>query len=234
MTDEGPHSRGDARTRLAAIVDDAHDAILSKSLDGTILSWNRGAERMFGYSAHEAIGRPISLLVPADRLDEEAQVTARISAGDAPPPFDSERRRKDGLLAAVALAVSPLRDEHGQVVGTSIIARERVEGTRQEYDLTAPFDSLRHSDPAMAALLVALEDDLRNRLHVVTISAHLLARSAGDLSSAATARELLARQASELPRLIHLFTETAAGLDETASERKEAAEPAVTDLASLA
>jgi PAS domain S-box-containing protein len=234
MTDEGPHSRSDARTHLAAIVDDAYDAILSKSLDGTILSWNRAAERMFGYSAQEALGRPISLLVPTDRLDEEAQATARIVAGDVPPPFHSERRRKDGLLAAVVLTVSPLRDEHGRIVGTSIIARERDEGPRREYDLTAPFNSLRHSDPAMAALLAALEDELRNRLHVVTISAHLLARSAGDLTAAATARELLARQASELPRLINLFTETAAGPDETASQRKEAADPPAADLASLA
>jgi PAS domain S-box-containing protein len=213
MSDLGPESSADARARLAAIVDDAHDAILSRSLDGTILSWNRGAERLFGYLAHEVIGRPVTMLVPADRVDEEAQVTARIGAGEPLQPFDTERRRKDGQLAAVALAVSPLKDEGGRVIGTSIVAREHNDHTRREYDASAPFSGLHHANPDMAALLSALEDELRNRLHVVTISAHLLARSPPGDASAATARELLARQASELPRLIELFTETAAGLE---------------------
>ncbi|MDC0723677.1 PAS domain-containing protein [Nannocystis bainbridge] len=216
MSDLGPEFSPDARARLAAIVDDAHDAILSRSLDGTILSWNRGAERLFGYLAHEVIGRPVSMLVPADRADEEAQVTARIGTGEPLPPFDTERRRKDGQLAAVALAVSPLKDEGGRVIGSSIVARERNDHTHREYDAAAPFSGLHHANPDMAALLSALEDELRNRLHVVTISAHLLARSPRGDASAATARELLARQANELPRLIQLFTETAAGLEDSA------------------
>ncbi|MCY1064625.1 PAS domain S-box protein [Nannocystis sp. RBIL2] len=234
MSNAGSESRSDARARLAAIVEDAYDAILSKSLDGTILSWNRGAERLFGYLAHEVVGRPITLLVPAERVDEEAQVTARIGAGDPLPPFETERRCKDGLLTAVVLAVSPLRDEHGQIVGTSIVARERNDGTRVEYDSAAAFNPLRDSNPTMATLLAALEDELRNRLHVVTISAHLLARSPRGDAAADTARELLARQASELPRLIGLFTDTAAGLAEPVPERKDAPDKGVSDVVSLA
>ena len=229
MSHAGSEPRSDARARLAAIVEDAYDAILSKSLDGTILSWNRGAERLFGYLAHEVVGRSITLLVPPERVDEEAQVTARIGTGDPLPPFETERRRKDGLLTAVVLAVSPLRDEHGRIVGASIIARERNDGTRVEYDSTAPFTPLRDSNPRMAALLAALEDELRNRLHVVTISAHLLARSPRGDAAADTAREILARQASELPRLIGLFTDTAAGLDEPAPERKDAPDKGAPD-----
>ncbi|PCC74034.1 PAS domain S-box-containing protein [Nannocystis exedens] len=237
MSNIGSDLRSDARARLAAIVEDAYDAILSKSLDGTILSWNRGAERLFGYLAHEVVGRPITLLVPPERVDEEAQVTARIGAGDPLPPFDTERRRKDGLLVAVVLGVSPLRDEHGRIVGTSIIARERNDDTRREYDSAAPFNPLRDANPTMAALLAALEDELRNRLHVVTISAHLLARSSHGDPAADTARELLARQASELPRLIALFTDTAAGLDaparEPKDERKDSPDKGLSDAVSL-
>lgn len=231
MSSAGPDLAADTRACLAAIVDDAYDAIVSKTLDGTILSWNRGAERLFGYAAHEVLGRSISVLVPLDRLDEEAQVTARIGAGDVIPPFDTTRRRKDGLLAAIALAASPLKDERGRIIGTSLIAREVGDGTRPQYEVTAPLSRLQHTNPATAWRLAALEDELRNRLHVVTIAAQLLARSPRGDASADQAREILARQANELPRLVNLFAESAAHPDESHAERQGDSQAAAADLA---
>jgi PAS domain S-box-containing protein len=121
------------RARLAAIVDHSDDAIASKTLDGIITSWNRGAERIFGYSAEEAIGQHIILIIPTDRLAEEAEVLARLRRGDKIEHFETVRRHKDGHLIPISLTVSPIRDASGAVVGASKIARdisERVEAQR--------------------------------------------------------------------------------------------------------
>src|SRR5215471_19743462 len=102
-----------ARALLAAIVESSDDAIVSKSLDGTIRSWNRGAERIFGYSADEAIGRHITLIIPPERHSEETAILARIARGQRIEHFETVRRTKQGRLITVSLTVSPVRDGTG-------------------------------------------------------------------------------------------------------------------------
>lgn len=110
--------------RLASIVESSDDAIASKDLDGIITSWNEGAERLFGYSAEEVIGKPITVLIPADHLDEEPGILARIRRGDRVNHYETIRRRKDGTLVDVSLTVSPIKDGDGRIIGASKIARD--------------------------------------------------------------------------------------------------------------
>jgi PAS domain S-box-containing protein len=124
-----------ADLRLAAIVSSSDDAIVSKDLDGTIRSWNRAAERLFGYTAAEAVGRSIRMIIPADRQWEEDEVLARIGRGESIEHYETVRRRKDGSLVPISLTVSPVRNEFGQVVGISKIARDLSEKRRTERDL---------------------------------------------------------------------------------------------------
>jgi PAS domain S-box-containing protein len=119
----------DARL-LASVVESSHDAIITKSLDGVIQTWNAAAERLFGYTAEQAVGRHISLLIPADRTAEEDQIIARLKAGQRVEHFDTVRLRSDGQPVLVSLTVSPLRDEAGRVVGASKIVRD-VTGRRR-------------------------------------------------------------------------------------------------------
>jgi PAS domain S-box-containing protein len=113
----------DARV-LASIVESSDDAIVSKSLDGTIQSWNAGAQRLFGWTAEQAVGRHISLIIPQDRLAEETEIIAQLAAGRRVEHFETERRRSDGQLIRVSLTISPVHDDHGKVVGASKIARD--------------------------------------------------------------------------------------------------------------
>jgi PAS domain S-box-containing protein len=112
------------QARLAAIVESSDDAIVSKTLDGVITSWNTAAERMFGYPASEAVGQHITLIIPQERRREEDHVIARIRRGERLSHFETVRRRKDGQLVEVSLTVSPIRDAHGNVVGASKVARD--------------------------------------------------------------------------------------------------------------
>ena len=116
--------------QLASIVQSSDDAIISKSLDGLITSWNQGAERLFGYMAEEAIGKPITMLIPEDRLDEEPGILRRIRNGERVDHYETVRRRRDGSLIDISLTVSPVRDANGKVVGASKIARDISETKR--------------------------------------------------------------------------------------------------------
>ena len=109
---------------LAAIVSNSDDAIVSKNLDGTITSWNKGAERMFGYTAEEAIGRHITLIVPDDRLEEETKILQRLRRGERVDHFTTIRRRKDGKRLDVSLTISPVKDSAGRIIGASKVARD--------------------------------------------------------------------------------------------------------------
>ena len=117
----------DPRGWLAAIVDGSGDAIIGEDLDGTIQSWNGGAIRLLGYSANEVIGRKTAILIPEDRLDEEPESLAQIQCGRRIEPLETTWQRKDGSLVDISLAISPIRDEDGAIVGVSRIAHDLTE-----------------------------------------------------------------------------------------------------------
>ncbi|HYE99321.1 MAG TPA: PAS domain S-box protein, partial [Planctomycetota bacterium] len=124
------------RSRLAAIVESSSDAILAKTLDGTITSWNPAAERLYGYTAPEAVGRSVGLIIPPDRHAELRRILERIARGERIEPFETLRRRKDGQSVDVSLTVSPLRDASGKIVGASSIARD-ITDVKRAHDLFA-------------------------------------------------------------------------------------------------
>src|ERR1700730_1089951 len=130
------------RARLAAIVESSEDAMVSKTLDGTITTWNRGAERLLGYTAEEAIGQNITLIVPPDHLAEEAIILERLGRGERVEHFETIRKRKDGTLVDVSLTISPLKDSFGRVVGASKVARDITEKKAAEKALQQAHDRL--------------------------------------------------------------------------------------------
>ena len=120
---------------LASIVDSSDDAIISKTLDGVIISWNAGAQRLFGYTAEEAIGQSVSMIIPIDRLSEETTILARLRQGVRIDHYDTTRRRKDGTDLDISLSISPIRDATGQIIGAAKIARDISGRKRIERDL---------------------------------------------------------------------------------------------------
>jgi PAS domain S-box-containing protein len=121
---------------LGSIVESSDDAIVSKNLDGIVTSWNKGAERVFGYTAEEAIGQPITIVIPADRLSEEREILTRIRRGERIEHFETVRQRKHGSFIDVSLTVSPVKDMDGKIVGASKVARDVTEQKRAQ-DLIA-------------------------------------------------------------------------------------------------
>ena len=119
--------------RLAAIVELSDDAIVAKDLNSIITNWNRGAERLFGYSAGEVVGRPVTILIPADMQDEEPRILSRICRGEHIDHYETVRRRKDGSLVEVSLTVSPILGTDGKVIGASKIARD-IRSARRSFD----------------------------------------------------------------------------------------------------
>ena len=158
--------------RLAAVVESSDDAIITKDLNGIIQTWNPGAERIFGYTQQEAIGKPITMLFPADRLSEEARILEHIRRGEHIDHYESVRRRKDGGLLNVSLTISPLVDATGQIVGASKIARNITERKQTEAAL------IKSEKLAVAGRLAAvLAHEINNPLQAVTNLVALLGRS---------------------------------------------------------
>jgi len=133
-----------SRAWLAAIVAHSDDAIISKDLDGIITSWNAGAKRLFGYEAEEVIGRPVLILIPEDRVDEEPEILARIRRGEPIKHYDTIRRRKDGSMVDVSLSVSPIKDAAGVIVGASKIARDITERRERERQQSLLLSEMNH------------------------------------------------------------------------------------------
>jgi PAS domain S-box-containing protein len=141
---------------LAAIVDSSDDAIVSKTLEGVITSWNAGAERLFGYTPQEAIGQHISMIIPLDRRDEETSILARLGQGERIDHFDTIRLRKDGSKLEVSLTISPVRDASGKIIGASKIARDIAGRKRVEREL-------HESEQRFRALADALDTQVQFR-----------------------------------------------------------------------
>jgi PAS domain S-box-containing protein len=142
-----------AARHLVAIVESSDDAIISKDLDGIIRSWNHGAERLFGYTAGEVIGRPITILIPPDRLDEEPRILTRIRHGERVDHYETIRRRKNGSLLNISLTVSPVRGAHGKIIGASKIARDISDRKAAEVELR---ESQRRLEELLAAIPAAI------------------------------------------------------------------------------
>src|SRR5262245_27833888 len=129
---------------LAAIIESSGDAIISKNLDGIITSWNRGARVLFGYSPEEVIGKPVSILIPPERADEEPGILARLRRGERIDHYETVRRRKDGTLIDISLTVSPIRNSEGKVVGASKIARDISERKRAQEEQRLIVNEIKH------------------------------------------------------------------------------------------
>jgi PAS domain S-box-containing protein len=145
----------EARSKLAAIVESSDDAVISKNLDGVITSWNRGAERMFGYTAAEAVGQNITLIIPPAQRNEEIEILARLRRGERTDHFETVRKRKDGTLVNISVTISPVRDPVGQVVGASKVARDITQRKRAEQAI---------KEKELSARLLKLQDEERRRI----------------------------------------------------------------------
>jgi PAS domain S-box-containing protein len=178
-----------AAQHLAAIVASSHDAIVSKDLDGTILSWNAGAERLFGYPADEAVGKPITILIPEEHIEEETIILGRIRRGERTEDFETVRRHKDGRLIDISLTVSPVKDADGNIVAASKIARDISER--------------KHARQQRELLLREMSHRVKNLFAVAGGLVAMSARHATtpqDLSSAVRDRLSALAQAHELAR----------------------------------
>jgi PAS domain S-box-containing protein len=152
-----------ASRHLAAIVESSDDAIISKNLDGIITSWNQSAERLFGYTAEEAIGKHITLILPKDRYDEEPKIIERLRRGERVDHFETVRQRKDGTCLDISLTISPVKDTSGVVIGASKVARDiterkEVEKVRRETEVTSRL--LRQQDAERRRIARELHDGI--------------------------------------------------------------------------
>lgn len=146
----------EVRERLSAIVESSDDAIIGKDLTGRISSWNRAAQRLFGYTAEEVLGRPIAILIPEDRLDEEELIIGRIRRNERVDHYETIRRRKDGSPIELSITVSPIKDATGRVIGASKIARDISERRRAQELRELLLDEMKHRTRNFAAVIDAI------------------------------------------------------------------------------
>ena len=154
---------------LSLIVSSSDDAIISKTLDGIITSWNVGAEKMFGYTSAEVVGKSIRIIIPADRQTEEDFVLDRIRRGEKVDHFETIRQTKDGRMLNISLTVSPLRDAHGTIIGASKIARDITAKKRMENELEVTRRRLAEALASRDQFFAVAAHELRNPLNVLSV-----------------------------------------------------------------
>lgn len=154
---------------LSAIVDSSDDAIISKDLNGIITSWNKSAERLFGYTEAEIVGRPVTTLMPPDRMEEEPFILARIRKGERVDHFETVRRRKDGILIDISLTISPIKDRSGTIIGASKIARDITEQKRI-------YAEMKRANQDLEQFAFSVSHDLQEPLRTIKVYSQLLDR----------------------------------------------------------
>ena len=187
---------------LAAIVESSDDAIISKSLQGIIQSWNAAAERLFGFTAEEAMGQHISIVIPPDRIAEEDQIIASLKAGQRIDHFETERVRKDGQRIIVSLTISPIKDDAGNVVGASKIVRDVTERKLLTDDLQRLAANLLAADQRKNEFLATLAHELRNPLAPMSNMLEVVKRAGDDGEVVKQAHETIERQLNQMVRLV--------------------------------
>jgi PAS domain S-box-containing protein len=178
-TDITERKRAEQVTRLlAAIVESSHDAIVSKSLNGVITSWNKGAERLFGYSAEEAVGQNITLIIPPERRHEERTIVEQLTRGERVDNFETVRMHKDGTLLDVSLTISPMKDASGRVVGASKLARDITERKRAEEALRQAQTDLAHASrlTTMGEFTASLAHEVKQPIAAIVTDANTCVR----------------------------------------------------------
>jgi PAS domain S-box-containing protein len=186
---------------LSAIVDSAEDAIVSKTLDGIITSWNPGAEKIFGYTAEEAIGRSIRLIIPPELQQEEDYILSRLRRGEKIEHFETVRVTKDGRRLDISLTVSPIRNSSGTIVGASKIARDITERKHSERERDLARKQLAEAVASRDELIAVAAHELRNPLNVLTLVWQLMERVAEHPSKSQQAKALFERSRIQLERL---------------------------------
>ncbi len=215
-TDITERKRAEQATRLlAAIVESSHDAIVSKNLNGVITSWNRGAERLFGYAAEEAVGQNITLIIPPERRDEETTIVEQLTRGERVDHLETVRMRKDGSLLDVSLTISPMKDASGRVVGASKLARDITERKRAEEALRQAQTDLAHASrlTTMGEFTASLAHEVKQPIAAIVTDANTcvrwITRDEPDLKEAREAAWRIvndAKRASEIiNRVLLLF-----------------------------
>jgi len=205
------HEAEEMRSLLAAIVQSSNDAIVSKRLDGTITSWNTAAERLFGYSAAEAVGQPIGLVIPTDRTAEERILLGRVAARERVEHYETTRRRKDGTAVEVSISLAPILNASGEVVGASKTARDLTAQRKSEAVLRNTEDQLRQAQKmeAVGRLAGGIAHDFNNMLAVILSYSDLLL---AELKPTDSTREEIeeirgaAFRAAELTRQLLMFS----------------------------
>lgn len=185
---------GEAKARLSAIVETSDDAIVSKTLDGAVRSWNKGAERIFGYSSDEVIGRPITIIIPPELHSEEYVILDKLRRGEQIDHYETERIRKDGTRIHVSLTVSPIRNEDGVITGASKIARDITERKQTE-------ELLREANQRKDEFIAILAHELRNPLAPLQ-NALSITRLVDDPQQCSYALEVMGRQVDRITRLV--------------------------------
>jgi PAS domain S-box-containing protein len=187
--------RLEAKAFLAAIVESSHDAIISKTLDGMVISWNAGAERLFGFTAAEMIGKPITIIIPPERHHEEQMILERLRRGESIEHYETVRVRKDGRPIDISLTISPIHDGMNRIVGASKVARDI---TAQKQVEAALRDASRQKDEFLAMLA----HELRNPLAPIRNGLYLLPRTRDNAAEFEATRRMMETQ---LQHMIHLL-----------------------------